>query len=221
MENLQREAALERERARIAKDIHDDLGANLTQIALLSELAQQDGSASPKATERVEKISVTAREVIKSLDEIVWAVNPGNDSLPHLIDYSAQFTLDYLRVAGIRCRLDLPENPPRLSLSTDVRHNLFLIIKEAVNNVVKHSAATEVWLRIHIEGEQLQISIEDNGRGFDRNGQISGRNGLANMQKRASEISGGFRLSSGQERGTSIHVTVPLVSQLCDQRCGA
>jgi len=213
MQQLEREAALQRERARIAKDIHDDLGANLTQIALLSNLAQQDASSPEKANERIDRISTTAREVIKSLDEIVWAVNPGNDSLPHLIDYAAQFVLDYLRLAGIRCRLDLPENPPQYALSTDVRHNIFLVIKEAANNIVKHSGATEVWLRIHIEDDFLHISIEDDGRGLETNGRLVRGNGLVNMEKRVAEIGGVYQFASRQKAGTSIQFRVPLHAQ--------
>ena len=145
---LEQQAALHKERARIAKDIHDDLGASLTQIALLGELAQQDRGQPDKAAERSSKISATARQAIKSLDEIVWAVNPRNDTLTHLIDYAGQFALDYLRLAGIRCRLDFPESIPAREVSSDVRHNAFLAIKEALNNIVKHAHATEVWLRV-------------------------------------------------------------------------
>ena len=144
---LEAQAALHKERARIAKDIHDDLGANLTQIALLGELARQDHGEPEKAAARIDTISSTARQAIKSLDEIVWAVNPRNDTLAHLIDYAGQFALDYLRLAGIRCRLDFPEQAPPRELSTEVRHNLFLVIKEALHNIVKHARATEVWLR--------------------------------------------------------------------------
>jgi signal transduction histidine kinase/ligand-binding sensor domain-containing protein len=210
MRQLEYEASLERERARIAKDIHDDLGANLTQIALLSELAHQDSSNAPKASERIEKISTTARHVIKSLDEIVWAVNPGNDSLAHLIDYSAQFALDYLRLADIRCRLDLPETPPHHTFSTDVRHNVFLVIKEAVHNVVKHSRATEVWLRIAIEPDRLRVTIQDNGFGFDLLARSLGGNGLNNMEKRIQEIGGEYQLKSEAGKGTTIIFSTPL-----------
>jgi signal transduction histidine kinase len=95
------------------------------------------------------KISATARQAVKSLDEIVWAVNPRNDTLGHLLDYAGQFALDYLRTVGIRCRLDFPETEvPPYELSTDLRHNLFLVIKEALHNIFKHAGATEVWLRV-------------------------------------------------------------------------
>ncbi len=139
MEQLERQQAVERERARIAKDIHDDLGANLTLIAVLGDLAQKE-----KTGERIEKMSSTARQAVKSLDEIVWAVNPRNDTLAHLIDYTGQFATDYLRDAGIRCLLDVPEQTPVREVPSNVRHNVFLAVKEALQNIVKHARATEV-----------------------------------------------------------------------------
>jgi signal transduction histidine kinase/ligand-binding sensor domain-containing protein len=215
---LEQQAALQRERERIAKDIHDDLGANLTQIAFLGELAHQDCGEPDKAAERVEKISATARQAIKSLDEIVWAVNPRNDTLAHLMDYAGQFALDYLRLAGIRCRLDFPEQCPRRELSTDLRHNLFLVIKEALHNIVKHSRASEVRLRIQFSEDKLDIVIDDNGCGFDpalaRNG-IAGdplADGLRNMRQRMIDIGGEFDFQSSAGNGTKIHLRLPLMS---------
>jgi signal transduction histidine kinase/streptogramin lyase len=201
---LEAQSALHKERARIAKDIHDDLGANLTQIALLSELARQDQGEPDRAADRIEKISGTARSSIKSLDEIVWAVNPRNDTLAHLIDYAGQFALDHLRLAGIRCRLDLPEQPPARELSTEVRHNLFLVIKEALNNIVKHAAATEVWLRAKAADAGLEIVIEDNGRGFVQEPDDAVADGLRNMRQRMAEIGGECRIQSRPNAGTQI-----------------
>lgn len=213
---MEQQAALQHERARIAKDIHDDLGANLTQIAFLGELAQQDRGEPQKAAERVEKISATARQAIKSLDEIVWAVNPRNDTLAHLMDYAGQFALDYLRLAGIRCRLDFPDEFPERELSTDLRHNLFLVIKEALHNVVKHAQASEVWLRINYSPTALDVTIEDNGRGFEHhltgNGDMDDAlaDGLRNMRSRMSEIGGKFEFESHAGLGTKILLHLPM-----------
>jgi len=206
LQQLEQQSALHQERARIAKDIHDDLGANLTQISLLGELAQQDRATPEKASEHVTKISTTARQLIKSLDEIVWAVNPSNDTLAHLVDYTGQFALDYLRVAGIRCRLDFPEETPPREVSTDVRHDLFLIVKEALHNVVKHAQATEVWLRIKATEDSLRVSIEDNGRGFDHAPDHAGADGLLNMRSRAEEIGGTCEIQSKSGSGTKVVV---------------
>ena len=209
MLRLEEQAALHKERARIAKDIHDDLGANLTQIALLGELAQQDRSAPDKAGRRIETISLTARQAIKSLDEIVWAVNPRNDTLPHLVDYASQFALDYLTVAGIRCRLDFPDEIPQREVSTDVRHNLFLVVKEALHNIVKHSGASEVRLRMTLTGDGLRFVIEDNGRGFDQTPAEAGADGLRNMRQRVADVGGDCRIESQPGKGTAIAFDIP------------
>lgn len=206
---LEQQDALHRERARIAKDIHDDLGASLTQIALLGELARQDRAEPDKASERTEKISMTARHAIKSLDEIVWAVNPRNDTLAHLIDYVGQHALDYLRVADVRCRLDLPEQVPGREVSTDTRHNLFLAVKEALTNIVKHAQATEVWLRISVNDEGLRVVIEDNGRGFGTLPSDPGADGLRNMQQRLAMVGGVCRIHSQPGAGTRVSFEVP------------
>ncbi len=206
---LEQQAALQRERARIAKDIHDDLGANLTQIAYLGELAHQDRSEPNLVGERIGKISATARQAVKSLDEIVWAVNPRNDTLSHLLDYAGQFALDYLRTIGIRCRLDFPTDVPPRELSTDLRHNLFLVIKEALHNIFKHAHATEVWLRAAVDGQALEIFIEDNGRGFAHAPDDALADGLRNMQQRMADIGGGFRVDSQPGRGTKIILRLP------------
>ncbi|HSU57074.1 MAG TPA: two-component regulator propeller domain-containing protein, partial [Candidatus Dormibacteraeota bacterium] len=206
---LEQQAALHKERARIAKDIHDDLGANLTQIALLGELARQDRGEPDRAAERTGKISATARQAIKSLDEIVWAVNPRNDTLAHLIDYAGQFALDYLRLAGIRGRLDFPEQTPIRQLSTDLRHNLFLVIKEALNNIVKHADAAEVWLRVQLSEQTLQIIVADNGKGFAAVPDNATSDGLRNMRQRMAEIGGECRIESNPGNGTKVIIALP------------
>jgi signal transduction histidine kinase len=211
---LEQQAALYRERVRIAKDIHDDLGANLTQIAFLGELANQDRSEPEMVGERIRKISAAARQSVKSLDEIVWAVNPRNDTLSHLLDYAGQFAVDYLRLAGIRCRLDFPEQIPVRELSTDLRHNLFLVVKEALHNIFKHADATEVWLRVVVDEEVLGISIEDNGRGFASMPDDALADGLRNMQQRMADIGGNLRVESQPGKGTKIILRLPWPEQI-------
>ena len=206
---LEQQTLLHKERARIAKDIHDDLGANLTQIALLSELTRQDMAAPEKAGGHVEKISATARQVMKSLDEIVWAVNPRNDTLPHLVDYLGQFTIDFLRAPGIRCRLDLPERPPELNVPADIRHNLFLAVKEALNNIVKHAGAKEVRLGVDVSNGKLRVVVTDDGHGFDKPPQDAWADGLRNMRQRMGEIGGECAIESHAGAGTTITFDVP------------
>ena len=230
MEQLERRQAVERERARIAKDMHDDLGADLTLIAVLGDLARKEktgpssaADSPPRADERIEKMSATARQAVKSLDEIVWAVNPRNDTLAHLIDYTGQFATNYLREAGIRCLLDVPEQTPAREVPANVRHNVFLVVKEALQNIVKHARATEVWLRItptsHV-GAGLRMVIEDNGCGFDPTPVAAKRNeggpenawadGLRNMRQRLAEVGGDCHIQSRVGTGTTIVVELPL-----------
>ncbi|MEJ5238232.1 MAG: two-component regulator propeller domain-containing protein [Limisphaera sp.] len=206
---LEQQAALQRERARIAKDIHDDVGACLTQIALLCDLAQQGTGACSAAPGPWEKIAATARQAVKSLDEIVWAVNPRNDTLAQMIDYAGQFALDYLRLAGIRCRLDLPEPTPDQPMPSDVRHNCFLVVKEALHNIVKHAGATEVWLRARVEDGGLRMEIEDNGTGFDAAARVPGADGLRNMRQRMADVGGKCVIESRPGSGTRVRLFVP------------
>ena len=141
LEKLEREQAIERERTRIAKDIHDDLGASLTRITMLSQSVRGETQIPEYVSTNLERIFGTARELTRALDEIVWAVNPRHDTLESLANYLSRFAYDFLSVAEIRCRLDLPLQLPAVLVTTEVRHNLFLAFKEALNNVVKHAAA--------------------------------------------------------------------------------
>jgi signal transduction histidine kinase len=206
LEQHARQQAVELERARIAKDIHDDLGASLTLIARLGQLARQEKSA-----ERVEKMETTARQAVRSLDEIVWAVNPRNDTLAHLIDYTGQYAADYLHAAGVHCLLDLPEEAPPREVPANVRHNLFLVVKEALQNIVKHARATRVSLRIQADPRGVRINIEDNGCGF---AQAPGQDdaladGLRNMRQRMQEIGGSCLIQSQSGTGTQITFQAP------------
>jgi signal transduction histidine kinase/ligand-binding sensor domain-containing protein len=198
----EQQAAIERERGRIARDIHDDLGNRLTEIQLLTGLAQSDRTLPDNSI--AGEISSAARQATDALDEIVWAINPGNDTLPHLIDYLGQFAVEFLQTAGIRCRVDLPEQPPAKSVSAEVRHNLFLVIKESLNNIVRHAGATEVSLLILVTDETISVIIEDNGRGFNGEVKNNGADGLKNMRQRITEIGGQFQIKSKPGAGTWI-----------------
>ena len=206
---LEHENALQEERARIAKDIHDDLGARMTQISLLSELTQQALPQPQKAGELVGQIATLSRQGIKSLDEIVWAVNPRNDTLQDLLDYAGQYAVDFLQTAGIRCRVDFPNTAPAREIPADVRHGLFLAVKEALHNVVKHAHATEVWLRVSVTERALQWVIEDNGRGFDQfpNGALA--DGLRNMRQRLADLGGVCSAGNQPGAGARISFEVP------------
>jgi ligand-binding sensor domain-containing protein/signal transduction histidine kinase len=206
--SLEREQAVERERARIAKDIHDDLGSRLTQITLLSDQAQVGPALELHANAC--KISATAREMAQSLDEIVWAVNPQHDTLEGLVEYLSQAADDFLEDTSIRSRVKLPDNLPGCTVPADVRHQLFLAFKEALNNAVKHAAASEIQIELTAEPARLQILIADNGVGFELASPRPGGNGLHNMRKRLEVIRGQFAIASQPGHGTQITMVIPL-----------
>ena len=204
--------ALEHERARIARDLHDQLGANLTQVALLGEMAEEDKHSPEEIELHAQQISHTARETTRSLDEIVWAVNPANDTLEGLANYACKYAQEYLALAGLRYRAEVPAHLPAREIPPEVRHNVFLAFKESVNNVVKHAHATEAWIRLRLAPEKFILEIEDNGRGLggmDPNAARQ-RNGLKNMRKRMEDIGGEFSIAPGANGGTLVRLSIPL-----------
>jgi ligand-binding sensor domain-containing protein/signal transduction histidine kinase len=207
---FKQQEALEKERGRIARDLHDQLGANLTQVALLGEMAEADKNSPDEIESHAKQISETARETTRSLDEIVWAVNPSNDTLEGLANYACKYAQEYLALAGLRYRADLPVELPPTPIPPPVRHNVFLAFKEAVNNVVKHAQATEVWIRLRLSPENFILEIEDNGRGIGNQSAPQNRNGLRNMKKRMEDIRGEFSISGGANGGTIVKLAVPL-----------
>jgi len=207
---LRQQEALEKERARIARDLHDQLGANLTQVALLGEMAEEDKHAPTEVEAHARQISQTARETSRALDEIVWAANPQNDTLEGLVNYACKYAQDYLTLAGLRYRLEAPPQLPATILPPDLRHNIFLAFKESVNNVVKHAQATEVRIRLRLDGGRFVLEVEDDGCGPGRAATKTGRNGLRNMRKRMEDVGGGFVLEPGAVRGTLVRLTAPL-----------
>jgi signal transduction histidine kinase len=210
-QKAQREAALE-ERARIARDIHDDVGSSLTFITMLGEQCREDIAKPPELAIHTEKIVSYARATVQALDEIVWAVNPQNDTLDALVGYLSQYASQFFEGTSVRCRLDVPEALSSLVLPAAVRHDLFLVVKEALNNVLKHARASEVTVAVSESAGLLEIAIEDNGRGFDAATSASSRrgDGLTNMPERMAKIGGGFSLASLPGQGTKLRLTAKL-----------
>jgi signal transduction histidine kinase len=207
-EQTERQRSLEKERSRIAQDLHDDLGANLTQIVFLSqrvEAAQQDA-------QEVERwfslIPATARRTIQSLDEIVWAINPRHDSLESFANYLSQFAQQHMTLARVRCVLDVPTVLPVVVLSAEVRHKLLLAAREALQNVATHAVATEARVALQLDEDALTITITDNGCGFDP-GHVSGEgNGLSNMRRRLDDIGGRMEIVSQPGQGTTVRLVI-------------
>jgi signal transduction histidine kinase len=207
IERLKVQQATERERVRIAQDLHDDLGAGLTEIAMLSEVVRQHCGQPQAVDTHAQRIFRSASEMTQALDEIVWAVNPTNDSLDKLVSFTCEFARAILEPAGIRCRLDLPVQVPELDLSSQIRHQLCMALKECLHNVLKHARATEVRIRIALSGRLLSVTVEDDGKGFDPAAlpdRAGTHDGLANLRQRLAEIHGLCEIVSAPGQGTRV-----------------
>ncbi|HNQ72537.1 MAG TPA: two-component regulator propeller domain-containing protein [Verrucomicrobiota bacterium] len=204
--------ALERERSRIAQDIHDDLGANLTRIVWLGELSATDKASPERIEAHARRITECARQTIRALDEIVWAVNPRNDSLQSLAQYLTHYAHECFAPTTVRCRLEMPSNLPAVPLPSETRHNLFLAVKEALHNVLKHAAASQVRICVSVAGGRLHLLVEDNGRGFSTPVEATRRvgQGLSNLRRRIESIGGVFACRTAPGHGTTISFTVRL-----------
>ncbi len=211
---LQRARELDQERARIARDIHDDLGAGLTHLALLGELAQSHASRPDQLERHVDDLFRASQKLARSVDEIVWALNPSNDTVAKFVAYVGDFAQDYLEAAGIRCRLAYADGLPEFSLPPKVRHGMFLVVKECLHNIVSHAGATEVIVEAGCRQKRLTVTISDDGCGFDpeqpRLGRPGGGHGLGNIHQRMAELGGTLELRSASGKGTMIHMEVPL-----------
>jgi len=209
IEQLERDRAIQNERERIARDIHDEIGSKLTEISMLSELAQGEDVPPDEAQAELRTIAGKTRVLTGALSEIVWAVDPSEDTLDSFVAYACDYAEDYLKLGGVRCRLEIPDNLPPLALSAEVRHNLFLVVKEAVHNIVKHACASEVWIRVELRPGGFALEIEDDGKGFDTGADPQGwGHGLTNMPRRVEAIGGRFVLSSQPAGGTRVRMAL-------------
>ena len=208
---LEQQHELERERSRIAQDLHDDLGAGLTEISLLGGMLQDPSRFTTGKQEALQRIVQRCHDLVVALDEIVWAVNPRNDSVKSLVGYLSRYAQGFLEPTAIRCRLEVPEMEPEHPLNSEQRHNLFLAFKEALTNVVRHSEATEVWIKISFEhADHLLIVIEDNGRGLPAPAKAEEGDGLSNLHRRMEQIGGKCDVASRPAGGVSVTLSLPL-----------
>ncbi len=216
----ERIAELQRVRSRIARDLHDDVGSSLTQIALYSEVAQQRSQGNSEAGEPLQLIATVSNELVEAMSDIVWAINPNKDSLQDLTQRMRHFASEILSAADIDLEFIAPETEKNVKLGANLRREIFLIFKESVNNIAKHSNATKTDIEFLLEDHAVKLFIKDDGRGFDfettteikefdwRN--TKGGNGLESMQKRAAELGGQYSIKSKKGHGTNVALRVPL-----------
>lgn len=211
---LGQQEAMERERMRIARDMHDEIGSRLTRISYFSELALQEETPSK---ESLHSIADTIRDLLQTLDEIVWAVNPQNDTLENLAAYLGYYVTEYLHNTSVECKLDIPPNLPLIPLTAETRHNIFLAFEEAVSNALRHSGATRVCVDMNQSDDRFEIRIQDNGRGFDRSPDLASAgkdnssstrkqrgNGLVNIVQRLESVGGEATIESTRGKGTVV-----------------
>lgn len=208
-ERQERQRALEQERSRIARDLHDNLGASLTEISMLAETGARVKSAEANPSQRFDQILSRAHTLVHTLDETVWAIDPAKDTLPSLVRYLAGFAEEFVSTAGISCRVEVPSNVPERSLTAELRHDLFLATKEALNNAVRHSRGKQVSFQIQFEPTELQIRIADDGRGFVVSNGSEGH-GLQNLHDRMKGPGRRCEIISQPDSGTTVLLAVAL-----------
>ena len=202
--------------------MHDEMGSKLTKISFLSEHAQMDASASEPVAEKIRSIAQTSRELLQKMDEIVWAVNPRNDTLENLVTYLSHHAIEYFQNTSVECELRLPPELSSQPVSSELRHNLFLTFEEVLSNVLKHSGATKVQVELSVTAAKFEVKIGDNGCGFDASAQADAAantvrrigNGLRNMRQRLADVGGECIIASQPESGTTVTLRVRLSKKI-------
>ncbi len=202
---------LQRERARIARDIHDDLGSRMTQLVLHGEVAQSELSAASATRSQLDRMCEEARDILSTMDEILWAVNPRRDTLRDFTSYVCNYAQEFLKPTPIHCRLEVDPEMSAAVFDLPLRRSLLMAIKETLNNAVKHSEATELLLQIRLQGQRLIVAVQDNGKGFDQTAANPEGNGLANMAQRMNELGGSCVVTSQPGKGSRTEFVIPLV----------
>jgi signal transduction histidine kinase len=209
-QRAERRREIEQERARVAHDLHDDLGAGLTEVNMLSTLAKSPATSADEKQHYLDNLTETARRMVTSLDEIVWAVNPRNDTIASLASYFGSYAQRLLDLAGVACGLDIAEDLPEHPLDPKFRQEIFFAFKEALTNVVRHAHATQVWLRISVHEHRLIVEVADNGRGFNLSTPPAGSDGIVNMKERLKSLGGECQITSDTQKGTTVCFRAPL-----------
>jgi signal transduction histidine kinase len=209
VQRLEQRRAVEEERTRLARDLHDEMGSRFTQISLLAGRALIAAPPDELVREPIRNINGAVKELASALEEIVWAANPKHDTLEGFCNYLAQYGGAVVRDAGLRCRLDIPTVLPERTLPSGIRHRLMMAVKEALNNALKHAHATEVSVQLEIDGSRLLVTVADNGIGFDP-GTVARGNGLNHLERRLAEIGGNCGIESRPSGGTRIRLAAPL-----------
>ena len=210
MERLEMQHALENERRRIARDLHDELGARLTATALQGEFVVQGGQISDDAKSEMSLINRRVRQLIGAVDEVIWTTDPENDSLPNMVAYLCDYAEQFIAPSEIRCHLDVAADLPDLPLSALARRNLLLAVKETLSNGTRHAGARMIQLKIYLEQGWLKVEISDDGHGFEVTEARPGGKGLSNIRNRMELVHGKAEIRSALHEGTTVTLSVML-----------
>jgi signal transduction histidine kinase len=202
--------ALDEERTRIARDMHDDLGARLSQLAMLHEMFAHEYPQPVAAAGALQQLTGQARQAVETLDQVVWAINPRNDTLANVADYLTHCTTSYLYPLGIISHIEAPAEWPALTVRAQTRHQLILAFKEALQNIAKHAAARAATLRLELTGRELQVQLSDDGKGLPTELDGLEKDGLGNMQARLASIGGRAEFLPNPAGGTQVRFTISL-----------
>ncbi len=208
------QSALVEERRRIARDMHDEVGGRLSQLALMQDLILHGHSLPPETRQSLQTLAANTREAVDALDQVVWAVNPLNDTLAGLVEYLSYLATSYLSPLNVNCRLDVPFEWPEIEVRAQVRHEITLAFREALQNIVKHAAAGSVTLHMRLDPPVLTIRLADDGRGLPEESAGPGKEGLSNMRSRLAMIGGSCTVRRRPEGGTEVEMRAPLTPQL-------
>jgi signal transduction histidine kinase/ligand-binding sensor domain-containing protein len=207
---LEQQQALYIERLRISKDVHDDLGSGLSKISLMAEVAQKKAVDNVGLGNDIRHISTVSKELADNMRDLIWVLNPDNTTLEQLVARIREYCIDYLENIPIVVCLDFPDNVPALPISREAQRNIFLTMKEAINNSVKHAAATEIKIGLWLDADIMKVVIADNGKGFDKERLKRGGNGLRNMKQRIELTGGTFTINTSAFAGTTTELVIPL-----------
>jgi signal transduction histidine kinase/ligand-binding sensor domain-containing protein len=207
---LEKQNALNMERIRISKDVHDDIGSGLSKISLHSEMANRKINANEAAGKDIAHITAISKELVDNMRDLIWVLNPENTTLDNLISRMREYCSDYLDGVNVAGILVFPDNVPDMNIAREVQRNIFSTVKEAVNNCVKHGHATEIKITLYLTEQELTMTIADNGAGFVLKEIRAGGNGLHNMKQRIESIGGKYSIVTAIGAGTSVHFVVPI-----------
>ena len=207
---LRLQNALSEDRSRIARDMHDDLGTRVSVLSMYSGLVRQLFDSDPNASRKnLDRMDTASRSLVSAMDDLVWSVDPVNDTLEDFLDHITRTAGEIFGGSQVHCRLDLPTEIPEVALHSEQRHHLALIVKEACNNILRHAGPCEAKISLLFEKGVLEMTISDQGRGYDPADSADG-NGLANLRDRAAELGGDIQFEVVVERGTTIHFSLKI-----------